>query len=506
MRKVLTFSFLVVTITSIAQVNPMAQLYGNQVSASELKEYLSIIASDALEGRKTGTRGQKMAGAFIAHHFEEVGLMPSANRSYFQSLDLYSASPAKVYVKAGATQYENYTDIFYMGSADSNGEVATDLVFIGKGAESDYQQIDVKGKAVLIIAADVSQLRALRPAVQLAREKGAAMVFVVTESLDDDFKKFSEGMKGFLSGGLSLNKPGNVTGASLLADKGTFVIDQKAASIFLSTTFDKLKKAANEEAAKKALKKIKPGKISYNVSIQTKTVKVENVLGYLEGTDKKDEVILVTAHYDHIGTTEQGEDKINNGADDDGSGTVAVLELAKVFAKAKREGHGPRRSMVFMTVTGEEMGLLGSEYYVEHPIYPLANTVVDLNIDMIGRSDPQHKDKPDYVYVIGSDKLSSELHALSENTNKTYAKLEFDYTYNAEDHPDNIYRRSDHWNFAKNGIPIIFYFDGIHEDYHKPSDEVSKIDFPLLAKRAQNVFYTAWEIANRDNRIAVDKK
>jgi len=159
-----------------------------------------------------------------------------------------------------------------------------------------------------------------------------------------------------------------------------------------------------------------------------------------------------------------------------------------------------------MTVTGEEMGLLGSEYYVQHPIYPLANTVVDLNIDMIGRTDPQHKDKPDYVYVIGSDKLSSELHTLSEKTNETYTKLSFDYTYNAEDHPDNIYRRSDHWNFAKNGIPIIFYFDGIHEDYHKPSDEVSKIDFPLLAKRAQNVFFAAWEIANRENRLVVDKK
>ena len=159
-----------------------------------------------------------------------------------------------------------------------------------------------------------------------------------------------------------------------------------------------------------------------------------------------------------------------------------------------------------MTVAAEELGLLGSEYYVEHPIYPLANTVVDLNIDMIGRIDLEHQDDRYYVYVIGSDKLSTDLHQLSEATNATYTKLKFDYTYNDENHPTNLYKRSDHWNFAKNGIPIIFYFDGIHEDYHKPTDEVSKIDFNVLARRAHCIFFTAWEIANREERITVDQK
>ena len=159
-----------------------------------------------------------------------------------------------------------------------------------------------------------------------------------------------------------------------------------------------------------------------------------------------------------------------------------------------------------MTVTGEEKGLLGSAYYSEHPIFPLDKTVVDLNIDMIGRRDPAHKDSAPYVYVIGSDRLSSELHTLSEATNKTYSNLAFDYLYNAEDHPDRIYYRSDHWNFAKKNIPIIFYFDGVHEDYHRPSDEVDKIEFDLLALRTKNVFHVAWEIANRENRLVVDKK
>jgi hypothetical protein len=489
------------TVSTFAQVDQTALTYGNQVKADELKEYLSILASDALEGRKTGTRGQKMAGAFISQHFLEIGLDAPLNGSYYQSFDLYSSSPGSVYVKSlplkgSGVQYDNFSEVFYLGSSESNGEVINDLVFAGKGTENDYKQIDVTGKAALILLDNLTSFRSLRSSAQLARDKGASIVFIVTESSSDEFHKFVDGMKGFVSGGLSLKKPDSNS-----PNKGTFVISMAAAEKFLNTSLDQLKKAALADAAKAPLKKIKSGKIAYSVAIKSKSVKVENVLGFLEGTDKKDEVVLVTAHYDHIGTTQSGDDKVNNGADDDGSGTVAVLELAKAFATAKKEGHGPRRSMVFMTVTGEEMGLLGSEYYVEHPVYPLANTVVDLNIDMIGRKDPDHKEKPDYVYVIGSDKLSSELHALSEKTNATYSKLVFDYTYNAEDHPENIYRRSDHWNFAKNGIPIIFYFDGIHEDYHKPSDEVSKIDFPLLAKRAQNVFYTAWEIANRETRI-----
>jgi Zn-dependent M28 family amino/carboxypeptidase len=227
----------------------------------------------------------------------------------------------------------------------------------------------------------------------------------------------------------------------------------------------------------------------------------------MEGTDKKDEVVIITSHYDHIGKRSSGEgDLINNGADDDGSGTVAVMALAKAFTKAKADGKGPRRSILFMTVTGEEKGLLGSDYYSKNPIFPLANTVVDLNIDMIGRTDPGHEGKKPYVYVIGSDRLSSELHKISESTNETYTKLDFDYMYNAEDHPDRIYYRSDHWNFAKNDIPIIFYFDGIHADYHKPSDEVDKIEFDNLQLRAQVVFYTAWELANRDKRIEADLK
>lgn len=266
-----------------------------------------------------------------------------------------------------------------------------------------------------------------------------------------------------------------------------------------------LKQHLQQIQKKNALKKFKAANIQYKTSSVLTTVSTENVLGYLEGTDKKDELVVITAHYDHIGKRKGGEgDLINNGADDDGSGTVSVLAIAKAFAQAKKEGKGPRRSILFMTVTGEEKGLLGSEYYSEHPVFPLASTVVDLNIDMVGRRDPQHKEGA-YVYVIGSDKLSNDLHALSERVNKENLNIAFDYTYNDQNHPERLYYRSDHWNFAKKNIPIIFYFDGIHEDYHRPSDEVSKIEFDLIEKRAQTVFFTAREIANRDQRLPVDE-
>ena len=235
---------------------------------------------------------------------------------------------------------------------------------------------------------------------------------------------------------------------------------------------------------------------------QKKKIKGENVLGFIEGSDSKDELIIVTAHYDHLG---KHDSLIFNGADDDGSGTVAAMEIAEAFMLAKNAGHGPRRSVLVMAVSGEEKGLLGSKYYTDHPIYPLENTVANLNIDMIGRIGDFHTD-PNYVYLIGSDMLSTELHNISEAVNEEYVGLDLDYTFNKEDDPNRYYYRSDHYNFAKNNIPVIFYFNGIHEDYHKVTDTVEKIDFKKIETITRLVFLTAWQLANRDERIVVDKK
>lgn len=228
----------------------------------------------------------------------------------------------------------------------------------------------------------------------------------------------------------------------------------------------------------------------------------ENIWAYIEGSEKPNEVIVVSAHYDHIGV-KNGD--VYNGADDDGSGTVALLEIAQAFAKAKKEGHGPKRSILFLHVTGEEHGLLGSSYYSQNPVFPLANTIADVNIDMIGRHDEFHNDSSNYTYIIGSDYLSSDLYNICEAVNTNYTKLLLDYKYNDRTDPNRFYYRSDHYNFAKNGIPSVFLFTGVHADYHKATDEVDKIEFDALAKRTQLAFAIVWELANRENRPVVDK-
>ena len=272
---------------------------------------------------------------------------------------------------------------------------------------------------------------------------------------------------------------------------------------------------------------IKPGdpdkdyfqKMTLNISRGDEgNVDSENVIAIIEGSEKPEEYLILTAHLDHVGYGRTGsrlrksyvgeiKDRIHNGADDDGSGTVAMLEIAQAFKQASKKGKGPKRSIIFLHVTGEEKGLLGSAYYSDNPIYPLSKTVANLNLDMIGRIDPTRKgDKREYIYIIGSDHDSQDLHNISEQTNLQTVNIDLDYRYNAKDDPQRFYYRSDHYNFAKKGIPIIFYFSGTHEDYHLPSDTPDKINYDLLELRSKLIFYTAWNIANRDQRVIIDPK
>lgn len=252
---------------------------------------------------------------------------------------------------------------------------------------------------------------------------------------------------------------------------------------------------------------IKPAQGSENylqpmvLNVRGNSIETENVVAVIKGSEYPDEYIVISSHLDHVGV--QGGE-IHNGADDDGSGTVALLEIAEAFQTAAADGQGPKRSIVFLHVTGEEKGLLGSKYYTENPLYPLSQTMVNLNIDMVGRLDPKREDKdPRYVYLIGSDKLSLDLHEISEAVNQKHMQYNLDYTYNDDQDPNRFYYRSDHYNFAKNNIPVIFYFNGTHEDYHRPSDTPDKINYPILAERTQLIFYTAWELANRKEKITL---
>lgn len=247
------------------------------------------------------------------------------------------------------------------------------------------------------------------------------------------------------------------------------------------------------------------------LNIKGEKIETENVAAIIKGSEFPDQYIVISAHLDHIGIDSRGE--INNGADDDGTGNVALLEIAEAFKSAVKDGKGPKRSLIFLHVTGEEKGLLGSKYYTENPLYPINNTITNLNIDMIGRVDSLHFGKPDYLYLIGSNILSDDLHKISEKVNDEYVGLELDYRYNDLNTlvyelgryvKNRYYERSDHYNFAKKNIPVIFYFNGTHKDYHKPTDTPDKINYPLLEKRTKLIFHTAWELANRNSRIKLN--
>lgn len=474
--------------------------FAETIKAEDLEMDLQILASDSLEGRETGTRGQKMAADYIKNQFQEAGLKPAGlNGTYYQPFMLEKRTWGDVYVKANDKVFNNFDEVIYYGNAHVPQEKTLETVFVGRGRSQDYEGLDVKGKAVVIFD---SEDKGWRNKLKIAREKGAAAYIITSGADKGEFARTVNNARLFVDRpklGFK-EEEGEASNSSIFF----FTAPETAAEI-LGTKLSKLDKAILkfEEGKEKALRRIKPSTISIKTERNVETIETENVLGMVEGTDLKDEIIVVTSHYDHLGVGPNGE--IFNGADDDGSGTTALLELAEAFGKAKEAGNGPRRSILFMTLTGEEKGLLGSEYYVKNPVYPLDQTVTNLNIDMVGRVDLTHETKPDYVYLIGSDKLSTELHQLSEQINDTYVGLDLDYTYNDENDPNRYYYRSDHYNFAKNNIPVIFYFNGTHADYHKETDTIEKIHFELMEKRAKLFFHTAWELANRDKKVAIDK-
>jgi hypothetical protein len=494
--------------------------YAQTITVADMSRHLHILAADSMEGRNTGDRGQKMAAQYIGSHFFYRGLDPvvsadSGRKGYFQPFYLGKRSWGEVYVKNDKYQMKFLEAFFIEGSLNIPQEKEMEVVFGGYGIESDkhsdYAGLDLQGKAVLILAGEPRDKKGRslvtgkkdasewennwKKKVAKAKEKGAAVVFAVMEK-DSEFKEYMERYKDYLS-------QAAITYQTSAPAKDNAVF-------FTNTDMFRVMFNLEEKDLKKQLKRISKGKrpeienakVKIKAERKDETVATENVLGLVEGKDKKDEILVISAHYDHIGISADGQ--INNGADDDGSGTTTVLELAEAFARAKAEGYGPRRSILFLTVTGEEKGLFGSRYYTENPVFPLQNTIADLNIDMVGRVDEKHKGNPDYIYLIGSDKLSSELHKISEEENKNYSHLALDYTYNDPNDPNRFYYRSDHYNFARNGIPVIFYFNGVHEDYHMPTDDVEKINFQKMEKIGRLVFYTAWDLANREDRIRVD--
>ncbi|WP_214070345.1 M28 family peptidase [Mucilaginibacter sp. dw_454] len=512
MKKILIInSLLFAAFVTNAQQKADPGKYAQYISAVDARKHLTIIASDAFEGRETGKRGADMAANYIAGEFKKMGLTAPVNGSYFLNVPLVENSLNTDFTVNGKKMAKAY-DFYLPGSHADNAIKANEILFIGYGTDAEIGNTDLAGKVLLWINEDkphegvktntgfrLSDDR--KKLIAAIKNKKPAIMLAANPELPAAFKEFRATILGS-SLSVKPDKP-----EPLDASMPMILITDKVADELLKSvgkTFADLLSTAGGGANTTQIVK---ADVQINYHTDIKDVKAVDVVGYLPGTDLKNEVLVMSAHYDHIGLNAEGPDKVNNGADDDGSGTTAVLELARAFSQAKKDGHGQRRSLLFLANVGEEKGLLGSEYYASHPVFPLTSTITDLNIDMIGRTGFEYQGKPDsadYVYVVGSEKLSKELKQVNVKANDTYTKLKLDYKYDDPNDPEQIYYRSDHYNFAKNGIPIIFFTDGLHADYHQPSDEVSKINFPLLIKRTQLVFYTGWDLANRDTRPVVD--
>jgi hypothetical protein len=500
---------LIFPVTLFAQQKDSTALhYSSLITEKNMSKNLHVLASDEYEGRETGKRGQKMAAQYIMQQFKDAGIPPYKDTTYLQEFPVNVILPAPAEISINGINYKGNKDYYNYPGLSEQKTTTNNIVFLGYGIEeNNYNEYleDINNKVVMILSGEPYNEDSIsiitgkktpslwstyyRAKSEKIREKGALALFIV---VDDVEKEIVENKH-------RLERPAMVKNNTLVQMPVIYISTAMADAILKKTSVKKIKEKISKTG--KPLTKTAKADVSIRVVNTSQKIMTENVLGYVSGSDLKEEIIVVTAHYDHLG---KDGDVVFNGADDDGSGTVAVIELAKAFAKAKQEGRGPRRSMLFMTVSGEEKGLLGSAYYSEHPEFPLEKTICDLNIDMIGRVDEKHTGNSNYIYLIGADKLSSELHAISEKMNKLYSNLELDYTYNDEKDKNRFYYRSDHYNFAKKGIPVIFYFNGVHSDYHKETDEVEKIDFQKMEKITRLVFFTAWELANRNERIVVD--
>lgn len=462
----------------------LAKKYSNYIDEADLKKNLTIIASDEYAGRETGKVGQKMTAEFLTAYFKKLGC---------------SFVP-------GMTGYEQYFDVI---ESTPGGMLSLNYLNLNFKTDFIYYGCKLKTKLDRLPVYTVHQLSTI----------GNAPCYVVHSLRSMEVRKEVSALRKEL--------PKNVKGIILVSGKydtlyeylehyvttkSMYLADEKKKEEFpilfvKESSLDVLKKKSNGFLTGKGVpKKIaKPVfTLSAELNNQEERLTSSNVLAYIEGSDPvlSKEVVIVTAHYDHIGVD---NGVVYNGADDDGTGTVALLELAEAFMEAKKNGEGPKRSILIMPVSGEEKGLLGSDYYSSHPVIPLENTVADLNIDMIGRNDIGHEKDTNYVYIIGSNMLSDELHEANERANETYTRIKLDYKFNSLTDPNQFYYRSDHYNFAKHNIPSIFYFSGVHEDYHQPTDDVEKIIFPKVEKVAKLVFFTAWELADRSKRITLNR-
>ena len=533
----------------------VVRAYQETITPEDLAAHLYFFASDFFEGRETSTRGQRMAAEYLAAQYRKMGVAPAGTAAaadaagpapYLQPFPLYGRRTvgSELAVEGGPSSK------FSAGERDGHSvlvfgnvpETTAGVVFGGYGIADeslgydDYAAlrdagIDYRDSWLLILADEplagpeesllptedgkpsrwsASPNNKLRLLFQSGPPKGILMVADSSPRQTRSVAELADREAADLGGvgSLALERPESAGGNT----PPIMMVSTEFANAILAPsgrTVQDLQAAIAQNLTPEVFR-VEGASVTGSVEAEVYETSSENVVAFIEGSDPalKNEVVVVSSHYDHVGMTgaPEGEDQVFNGADDDGSGTVAVLEIAEAFTRAREAGHGPRRSVAFLNVSGEEKGLLGSRYYTDtEPVFALENTVANLNIDMIGRIDPTHPgDSDDYVYIIGSNLISQELHDTNVRMNELMGtNLDLNERFNSKDDPNQFYRRSDHWNFGKHQIPFIFFFTGTHDDYHGADDEPEKIEYDRLARISQLIFATAWQLANQDARPAV---
>ncbi|WP_176466205.1 M28 family peptidase [Aliifodinibius salipaludis] len=517
--------------------------FQQEISADYLKPHLTAFAHDTMKGRETGTPAEKKAAYFLAKEYEKLGLTPVGdNGSYFQNFELNASKSDslvfELYKKdnsskelidrsvANSNQTANFSRLF--GGTDT---LRGQIVFAGFGINDQERGVthldgvDPKGKWVMVFqnAPKVVDGDTLinpkidaRARFQMIMQQGASGILTIPVKEPQEFNVIAQKMQGSFgeTGRMSLAYRESESSLSGFSGGYNIVKPELAAQLLGLNSVEEL-----TEHRKNLIDNItdfQAKELSYELTqipySSTETINSRNVLAFHEGADPelKDEVVVLTSHYDHVGIGEPDStgDHIYNGADDDGSGTIGLLNIAKAFAEAEKNGIKPKRSILFLNVSAEEKGLLGSRYYSDHPVFPMEKTVANLNTDMIGRIDSTHKSEgiEKYAYIIGAELISSDLDSLISVANKQSGQIKLNKRYNDLNDPQQFYRRSDHWHFGRKKVPFAFFFSGIHEDYHRPSDEVHKIRFEKMASILQTMYATTVMIANTDNPPAVDNQ
>jgi Zn-dependent M28 family amino/carboxypeptidase len=483
------------------------------IQPNDLHAHLMFLASTELEGRETTFRGQKVAAQYLAAQFRKFGLKPVAGTGSFlqeYSLEVTRPSPESkitLTIPTGrVTTFKMYSDFIPTIVRESTLTAPVLLIgFVDNRLDSVATQ-QMQGKIIMAFAGNRSAARdtsipGVRRLFASRQFPGSAgLLLVVDEKVQGTIaSEIAPNLSAMLEKG-TMRLPGTAPGRGLGGN--VYLVSSALAHEITKTAQMSIEKLRERAFADSLFKPIlfDQAMLTIDSRVMREHKTAENVVGMLEGSDPilKNEAVIFTAHYDHIGIGSDGA--IYYGADDDGSGTSVLLELAEAYAMNPRT---PKRTLIFMAVSGEEKGLLGSRYYVENPLFPLERTTANINMDMVGRVDRKYQEKntDDYTYVIGSDKISPQLDSLLNAANRQSENLILDYTYNSDNDPNQFYRRSDHYNFAQKGIPVVFFFTGIHEDYHRPTDTVDKILFEKTARIARLAYYLGWKVADADRDL-----